>query len=119
MGYFDLNPEVKRFPPDQTSILNLTVEPLSDLTRIRILIEITPFEQPPTIELILYDFSGQVVASTLIVEPPFWRHDLIMHLKDPEISKLEYKLVAQIIYPDQPIRGQKSLSFFMDKMDSD
>ena len=55
MEFFLNDPQVHRLPPNQTRLLDLRAEPYPDGRRMRVALELTPFEQRPYIELTLTD----------------------------------------------------------------
>jgi hypothetical protein len=91
MDYFNIDPDIIRLPQEETRILLLEAEPYSDGCRVHIYLELTPFLQPPIIELNLTNHRGNNVGSASIVEPPGWKHEL----------------TARLIYPDHGFQDQR------------
>jgi hypothetical protein len=110
MDFFNIDPNLIRLSPVETRILALAADPYPDGRRIRIHVEITPFLQPPTIELTLTDCQGNEAGSTSIVEPPGWLHELTMHIKEPLPTPTEYHLTARLIYPDLEHQDQQGIT---------
>jgi hypothetical protein len=90
----------ERASPEETRILQLTAQPYSDGYRVRVDMEITPFQQRPSIEVFLFDADGDEVASTNIVEPLGWKIEFTMHIRG-ELNN-PYTLSARLYYPDGP-----------------
>jgi hypothetical protein len=90
----------ERASPEETRILHLTAQPYSDGYRVRVDMEITPFQQRPSIEVFLFDADGDEVASTNIVEPLGWKIEFTMHIRG-ELNN-PYALSARLYYPDGP-----------------
>jgi hypothetical protein len=107
MDYFNIDPDIIRLPQEETRILLLEAEPYSDGCRVHIYLELTPFLQPPIIELNLTNHRGNNVGSASIVEPPGWKHELTMHIKNPEPAPADYQLTARLIYPDHGFQDQR------------
>ncbi|MBI5954258.1 MAG: hypothetical protein HY865_21590 [Chloroflexi bacterium] len=101
---FYLSPDnaegAERASPEETRILQLTAQPYSDGYRVRVDMEITPFQQRPSIEVFLFDADGDEVASTNIVEPLGWKIEFTMHIRG-ELNN-PYTLSARLYYPDGP-----------------
>jgi len=100
MEFFLNDPQVERLPPDQTRLLDLRAEPYPDGKRLRVALELTPFQQRPYLELILADPGGEEVASADIVEPMSWKLELTLHNRKPKPAAGKYTLVARLSYPD-------------------
>lgn len=103
MEYFNINPDLKRFPPEEVRITSLRVIPESDNLRIRVFLELTPFEEKPVIEMVLSDEQGREITSTSIIEPISWKQELVMHLKKPVGGMTGLHLTASLVYPEKSI----------------
>ena len=101
MEFFLTDPDVERLPPADTRLLDLRAKPYPDGKRLRINLELSPFQQKPYIELTLTDSTGEVVATTTVVEPDAWRLDLTLHIRKPVPSTgADYKLAVILSFPD-------------------
>jgi hypothetical protein len=98
-----------RAAPEETKIIQLTAQPYSDGYRLRVNIEITPFQIRPYIEVILRDADGDEVASTNFVEPLSWKLEFTMHIRG-ELNN-PYALSARLYYPDGPDNEPLIFSF--------
>ena len=103
MDAFFLDPQITRLPPESTRILDLRAEPYPEGKRVRVSLELTPFQKRPYIELTLYDPDGNEVSSATIVEPVSWKLELTLHLRTHGTWNLEpgtFTLTAALSYPD-------------------
>ncbi|MBI4730544.1 MAG: hypothetical protein HY781_00110 [Chloroflexi bacterium] len=113
MDAFFLDPNVERLPPEATRFLDLRAESYPDGRRIRIGLELTPFQKRPNIELTLADSLGRACGSASIVEPMGWKLELTLHIRSqtrdtPALSAVEglhvtpgaFTLTALLSYPD-------------------
>ncbi len=110
MDFFFPEDNLNRMTPEETRITSLTAEPYSDGYRLRVNIEITPFQKRPHIEVVLNDSEGEEVASSTIVEPLGWKLEFTMHIRDEEL-KNPYTLEAKLYYPDGPSDELQTFSF--------
>ncbi len=110
MDFFFSEDNLQRMVPEETRITSLTAEPYPDGYRLRVNIEITPFQKRPHIEVILKDSDGNEVASSSIVEPLGWKLEFTMHIRDEEL-KNPYTLEAKLYYPDGPSQEPQTFSF--------
>lgn len=94
------DPNVERFPPESTRLLDLRVEQYPDGRRIHVNLELTPFLKRPEIELTLTDPAGEICASATIIEPMGWKLDLTMHLPASRTTHGVFTLTAQVTFPD-------------------
>jgi len=69
-------------PPKEVRIRELRVEPLPDQKRVRIFLEITPFQQKPNCEIKILSESGYEVANLSIIEAIDYQMQFTVHLKN-------------------------------------
>ncbi len=100
MEFFLNGPEVKRVPPQETRLLDLRADPYPDGERLRVTLELTPFEKRPYIELALKDEAGNIAGSASIIEPMGWKLELTLHNRKAIPSVGKYTLLASLSYPD-------------------
>jgi hypothetical protein len=100
MDFFLPEDNLTRATPEETKILSLSAQPYPDGYRLRVNMEITPFQKRPYIEVTLNDAKGDEVTSTNIVEPLGWKLEFTMHIRD-ELHN-PYTLSARLYYPDGP-----------------
>lgn len=118
MDFFFPEDNLKRMTPVETRITSLTAEPYPDGYRLRVNLEVTPFQKRPHIEVLLKDANGDDVASTSIVEPMGWKLEFTMHIRDEEL-KNPYTLEAKLHYPDGPAQEPVTFSFDVKPPQSD
>ncbi len=100
MDFFFPEDNLQRATPAETHITKLTAEPYPDGQRVRVDLEITPFQQRPTIEVKLTDANNDEVATASIVEPMMWKIEFTMHLRGANANP--FKIEAKLFYPDGP-----------------
>jgi hypothetical protein len=106
-----------RATPEETKILSLSAQPYPDGYRLRVNIEVTPFQTRPYIEVTLVDADGEEVASTNIVEPLSWKLEFTLHIRG-ELHN-PYTLSARLYYPDGPQTEPVLYSFDVEPPSSD
>lgn len=104
MEFFFPEDSLTRAVPEETRITLLTAAPYPDGRRLRVNVEITPFQKRPHIEFALTDAEGEEVASTSIVEPLSWKLEFTMHIRG-EIRN-PYTLNARLYYPDDGLSDE-------------
>jgi hypothetical protein len=109
MDFFFPEDNLNRMTPEETRITSLSAEPYPDGYRLRVNIEITPFQKRPHIEVTLNDADGEEVASSSIVEPLSWKLEFTMHIRG-ELNN-PYTLEARLFYPDGPGDEPQTFSF--------
>ena len=109
MEFFFPEDSLNRLTPEETRITSLTAEPYPDGYRVRVNIEITPFQMRPHIEVTLKDADFDEVASTSIVEPMSWKLEFTMHIRG-ELNN-PYTLDAKLYYPEGPTTEPQTFSF--------
>ena len=87
-------------PPEEVRINELRAEPFPDQRRVRIFIEITPFQQKPNLEIKIRTESGREAASLSIIEAIDYKMEFTVHLKSDSPSG-EYIASLDIYYFEQ------------------
>jgi hypothetical protein len=95
--------------PEETRITSLSAEPYPDGYRVRVNVQITPFQKRPHLEVMLKDADGDEIGSTTIVEPMSWKLEFTMHIRG-ELNN-PYTLDAKLYYPDGPSAEPLTFSF--------
>jgi hypothetical protein len=109
MEFFFPEDNLTRATPEETRINSLSAQPYPDGYRVRVNMEVTPFQKRPYIEVTLNDSNGDEVASTSLVEPMSWKLEFTMHIRG-EINN-PYTLHARLYYPNGPSAEPASFSF--------
>jgi hypothetical protein len=71
-------------PPGEVRIREFRVEPYPDGKRVRVYLELTPFQKRPSGELFIVDTLGNPVATANIIETIDSKMELTMHLRNPD-----------------------------------
>ena len=109
MDFFFPEDNLQRMTPEETRITSLSAEPYPDGYRLRVNIEVTPYQKRPYIEVTLADSDGNQVASSSIIEPMSWKMEFTMHIRGE--LKNPYTLEAKLYYPDGPTNEPQKFSF--------
>src|SRR3989337_1136227 len=109
MEFFFPEDNLQRMTPEETRITSLTAEPYPDGYRLRVNIEITPFQKRPHIEVTISDMDAKEVASSSIIEPMSWKIEFTMHIRGE--LRNPYTLEAKLFYPDGPTAELQRFSF--------
>jgi hypothetical protein len=109
VDFFLPEDHLQRMTPEETRITSLTAQPYPDGYRLRVNIEMTPFQTRPHLEVVLSDANQEEVASSSIVEPLSWKLEFTMHIRG-ELNN-PYTLEAKLFYPDGPADEPKTFQF--------
>lgn len=90
--------------PKEVQILAVEANLLADQRRIELTIEITPFIEPPDLDIEAFAEDGRVVASTAIISVPNKRVKLTLHLRG-EIGEGRYRVQCTLKYADLELRA--------------
>jgi hypothetical protein len=109
MDFFFPEDNLNRMVPEETNIIALSAEPYPDGYRVRVNLQITPFQKRPHLDVLLKNAEGEEIASTTIVEPLSWKIEFTMHIRG-ELNN-PYTIEAKLYYPDGPSQGSQSFTF--------
>ena len=110
MEFFFPEDNLTRAVPEETRITALTATPYPDGLRLRVNIEITPFQKRPYIEVALVNAEGTEIATTSIVEPLSWKLEFTMHIRGE--LRNPYTLHPRLYYPENgPADQPRQITF--------
>ncbi len=98
MDIFFQDPTDIPLPPEEVRIRELTAEPWPDGRRVRVYIELTPFQTRPNGEINITNKDEEEVASVSFIETIDPKMQFTLHLRTPE-TQGEYTVNALIFYP--------------------
>jgi hypothetical protein len=111
MDFFFPDDLTPRLPPEETRITGLRAEPYPDGGRVRVNIEITPFQTRPHVDVTLLDSDGEEVAAASLIEPMTWKLEFTLHVRGKTDPAGGYRLEARLYYPDGPAAEPVSFEF--------
>src|SRR5512138_915583 len=100
MDFFFPEDGLERMTPEETHITSLTAAPYPDAARVRVNLEMTPFQKRPHVEVTLTDAGGDEIATASIVEPMSAKLEFTLHLRGATNSP--FTIEARLFYPDGP-----------------
>lgn len=102
-------------PPEEVRILDLRGESWPDsLRKVRVHLELTPFQERPNLEVTITTPDGTDAASITIIESIDMRMTFTMHLRGEERAG-PYQINARVLYPEQGMVDEKTISLMMDR----
>jgi len=96
MDLFFADPLETRLPPEEVRIRELRAEPYPDGRRVRVYLEVDPFQRRPSAELAIVDGQDRVLASAHIIESMTRKMEMTLHMRDARPGN--FKLHATLIY---------------------
>lgn len=101
MDIFFSDPTDIPLPPDEVRIRKFEVNPWPDGRRVRVYLEVTPFQKRPNGEISIINAKGQEMASVSIIETMDPKMEFTLHLRGAEPFG-PYKVIASIFYLEEP-----------------
>lgn len=98
MDIFFQDPTDIPLPPEEVRIRELTAEPWPDGQRVRVSVELTPFQTRPNGEINISNEDEEEVASVSFIETIDPKMEFTLHLRTPETPG-DYSVNAIIFYP--------------------
>jgi hypothetical protein len=106
MDIFFQDPTEIPLPPEEMRIRELRAQPWPDGQRVRIYLEVDPFQRRPSADLVIYDATGQEVTNASIVETMTRKMEITMHLRRPPQGE-QYSLRVSLYFVSQPAEGEE------------
>lgn len=97
-------------PPEEVRIQSVHIDPYPDGKRIRVTLELTPFQDPPDLDVIVLDQDGEESASMSIIGAATPKFNFTAHLRGDHLSST-YLLISRLSYEDLGEVDQKETTF--------
>jgi hypothetical protein len=97
MDFLFDDPSETRLPPDEVRIRDLQVQLLEGGRKVKIYLEVDPFQKRPSAELTITDPHGKPVSSVSIIESMLRKMELTMHLRGEPASG-QHTIEAVLFY---------------------
>lgn len=99
MDIFFTDPAEVPLPPDEVRIRALRAEPWPDGRRVRVYLEVDPFQKRPSVDLTILNAQQEPVAVASIIESMDRKMDFTMHLRGAETAGT-YRLQVALYYSE-------------------
>ena len=97
MDIFFQDPTEVPVPPQEVRIRKLQVEPMPDGKRVRVYLELTPFQKQPNGEISILNNDGEEVTTVSFIETINPKMQFTMHLRNSETVG-NYSVSALVFY---------------------
>ena len=84
MDLFFSDPELVPLPPDEVRIREFCLEPWPDGRRVKVFLELDPFQKRPSLEVVVWDQAGVEAAKVSLIECVTTRIEFTIHLRRSE-----------------------------------
>jgi hypothetical protein len=107
MDIFFTNPGDIPLPPADVHIRQFTAEPWPDRKRVRVYLEVTPFQKHPNGEICIINQLGKEVASISVIETIDPKMEFTLHLRDIDTTG-DYTVRATVFYLQEPDKDDEN-----------
>ncbi len=97
MDIFFTDPNDVPLPPEDVRIRKFSAEPWPDKRRVRVYLEIAPFQKRPSGEIVITDAGGRQVAVANFIETMVANMEINLHLRADDTLGA-YQIVAKLFY---------------------
>ena len=108
MDIFFVDPEDMPVPPAEVQIRELVVRPYPDGRRVKVYLELTPFQQRPDAEISITASDGSLLASVSVIETIDPKMEITLHLpaKPPHGACTLFAVVFYRHTPEEAYGGE-------------
>jgi hypothetical protein len=97
MDLFFSDPSEIPLPPEEVRIQALRGEPYPDGKRVRVFVELNPFQKRPSLEISILSDTGKLVAQARVIETMIRKLEMTLHLRESQPGSV-YTLQALLYY---------------------
>ena len=101
MDLFFQDPSVIPLPPDEVRIREMSVKPYTDGKRVRVRVELDPFQKRPSLEITILNARAEPVAQARVIETMAHTLEMTMHLREEQPGG-EFTIHCLLYYQDAP-----------------
>jgi hypothetical protein len=102
------NPNLR--PPEEITIEDVQAAPFPDNRRVRVTVKLTPFREPPNLELGIFDQTGRHVASSTAIAVINVQTSYVLHLRGVDDPTGTYTVRVALSYEDQPPQAARDIT---------
>jgi hypothetical protein len=106
MDLFFADPNEIPLPPEEVRLRELRVEPWPDGRRVKVSLEIEPFQKRPSADLVVSNAAGEEVAGANILETFSRKLEVNLHLREANPAG-EYRLAVVLYYQKLDAYGEE------------
>ena len=99
MDIFFQDPSEVPLPPSEVRIRELRAEPWPDGRRVKVYLEVDPFQRRPHAEIFVRDSEGELVAQVSVIEPMSRKMEFTIHIRLDETAG-DYSIEAILFYTE-------------------
>jgi hypothetical protein len=103
------NPSEAPQPRDRVKVEKLEAKPYPDGWRVRVILDLTPFQERPSLELRVRSAEGQVVSELSVIETMIWHMEFTVHIRGISSPVGDYVAQAVLYYGDDSSQAQHAL----------
>jgi hypothetical protein len=103
------NPSEAPQPRDKIKIELLEAKPYPDGWRVKILLNVTPFQERPSLEIQVRTASGQTVSELSVIETMIQHMEFTVHIRGVPSPVGDYVVRATLYYGEDPSIVQNAL----------
>ena len=93
------DPDEIPLPSEEVRILDLELEPYPDGKRVRLFVELSPFQKSPSGDLLITNQVGEIVSATSFIEAVTSKFDLTLHLRMAQPGEFTARMT--LFYPGE------------------
>jgi hypothetical protein len=96
-------------PADKIKIEGLTAVPYPDGWRVKVTLDLTPFQVRPNLEIRVRSQAGRVVSEMSVIETMIRHLEFTVHIRGVESPLGDYVAEATLYYGEDPMQAQSHL----------
>ncbi len=93
-------------PPDKIVVEKLSAAPYPDGWRVKVSVDVTPFQQRPNLEIQVRSQAGHLISELSVIETMIRHMEFTMHLRGIASPKGSYVVSASLYYGEDPSQAQ-------------
>ncbi|MCU0485008.1 MAG: hypothetical protein MUC85_02760 [Anaerolineales bacterium] len=95
------DPDLIPLPAEEVRIREFRLEPWPDGRRVKVILQVDPFQKRPSLEVVVWDDAGVDAAKVSVIESITTRIEFTIHLRRPEPAGA-YRAQATLFYQAFP-----------------
>ena len=103
------NPQDVPQPRDKIKVEKLDAKPYPDGWRVKVIVDVTPFQERPSLEICVRSAEGRVVSELSVIETMIRHMEFTVHVRGVESPAGDYTAEAGLYYGDDPSQVQHHL----------
>ncbi|MEP7286257.1 MAG: hypothetical protein ABI947_10870 [Chloroflexota bacterium] len=96
-------------PRDNIKVERVDAQPYSDGWRVKVIVDVTPFQERPSLEIRVRSSEGRLVSEMTVIETMIRHMEFTVHIRGVQSPVGHYVIEVDLYYGEDPTQAQHKI----------